>query len=67
MTKQDAGRVRQMIITEILPPAPKPLEEVRGYIVADYQEKLEREWIQSLREKYPVTVNEPVLMGMVKK
>jgi len=67
MTKTDDGKVREMIITEILPPAPKPLEEVRGYIVADYQEKLEKEWIQSLREKYPVKVNEPVLMGLVKK
>ncbi|HZG01318.1 MAG TPA: peptidylprolyl isomerase [Chitinophagales bacterium] len=67
VTKQDDGRVRQMVITGIDAPSPKPLEEVRGYIVADYQEKLEREWIQSLREKYPVKVNEPVLMAMVQK
>jgi peptidyl-prolyl cis-trans isomerase SurA len=66
ITKTDNGGVKISRITEILPPAPKPLEEVRGYIVADYQEKLEKEWIQSLREKYPVKINENVLMGLVK-
>lgn len=67
VTKTDEGRIRQSLITEILQPSPKPLEEVRGYVVADYQEKLEKEWIQELRSKYPVKMNELVLMGMIKK
>jgi peptidyl-prolyl cis-trans isomerase SurA len=48
-------------IYEVLKPEPKTLEEARGIITADYQNYLEQQWIQELREKYPVTVNEEVL------
>jgi peptidyl-prolyl cis-trans isomerase SurA len=55
-----------MSVEKIIPPAPKSLEETRGYIIADYQDQLEKEWVASLRKKYPVKVNEGVLKSLVK-
>jgi len=34
---------------------------VRGQVVADYQQMLELEWVKSLRQRYPVQVNQEIL------
>lgn len=54
-------------IEEILPPQPKTLEEARGYVVADYQDKLEAEWVEQLREKYEVKVDEAVFRKLIRQ
>ena len=59
--------IRVLKIDKILPPAPKPLADVKGYVVADYQESLEKNWIAALRQKYPVSINEQVFQSLVKK
>ena len=41
--------------------APKEMDDVRELVVADYQDALEKEWVEQLRRKYPVTVNEAVV------
>ncbi|MGI6242185.1 MAG: peptidylprolyl isomerase [Prevotella sp.] len=41
--------------------APKEMADVRGLVVTDYQEYLEKQWVDQLRRKYQVTVNEEVL------
>ena len=38
-------------------PQNKKLDEARGQLTSDYQEYLEAEWIRSLKEKYPVSVD----------
>ena len=43
---------------EIIPPQVKKLEEVRGEVLADYQNYLEEQWIEELRDKYAVKMNE---------
>lgn len=53
-------------IEEIKEPGKKTLKEARGYVVADYQDKLEAEWIKQLRKDYKVKVNKDVLQGMMK-
>lgn len=53
-------------IEQILPPTPKVLSEARGYAVADFQDFLEKKWIQDLRKEYPVVLNEAVLKSLVK-
>ncbi len=54
-------------IEEIMPPTTKALSEARGYAVADYQDYLEKKWIQDLRKEYPVVVNEAALKTLIKK
>lgn len=41
--------------------APEEMSDVRGLVVNDYQNQLEREWAEELRALYPVTVNEKEL------
>ncbi|NCX95750.1 MAG: hypothetical protein EBX41_04945 [Chitinophagia bacterium] len=46
-------------------PTAKTLEEARGYVVAEYQEYLEKSWNEKMRREYPVKVNEKVFATMV--
>ena len=41
--------------------APKEYSDVRGQVVADYQDQLEKEWVARLRQRYAVVVNKDVL------
>ena len=40
---------------------PKSYIDVRGAITADYQNYLEKEWIETLRNKYTIMINKHVL------
>ena len=46
---------------KVLKKGPEDYTDVRGQVVADYQDLLEREWVAELRRKYTFTVNEDVL------
>ena len=59
------GVFRFKMINDILPPSPKSLDEARGYVIADYQEYLEKNWVESLRKEFDVHVNEPVFKGLI--
>ena len=48
-------------------PGQKTLDEARGYVVAEYQDHLEKEWNEKMRRDYPLSVNEKVFKSMVKK
>lgn len=52
---------------EIIPSTPKTLKEARGYVVADYQDFLEKQWVEQLRNEYNVKLNKRVFNRMVKK
>jgi peptidyl-prolyl cis-trans isomerase SurA len=61
-----AGTYRIVKIEKTMEPRTKTMEEARGYIVADYQDYLEEQWVEELREEYEVKVNEEVLESLVK-
>ncbi|WP_406825298.1 hypothetical protein [Pedobacter sp. KACC 23697] len=44
----------------------KPLNEVRGAVIADYQLSLEEKWLKSLRQKYQIKINESELKKLAK-
>lgn len=44
--------------------APQEYMDVRGQVTNDYQDQLEKQWIETLREKYPVIINEEVLESL---
>ena len=50
-----------VIIREVRNPEPKTLKEARGIVTSDYQVELEQQWVKSLKERYPVKINEKVL------
>ena len=45
-------------LKDILPPGPMSFEEARPAIISDYQAYLENMWLEQLKTKYPVKVNE---------
>lgn len=47
----------QMTYGKVLKDGPEEMEDVRGAVVADYQNELEEQWCKELRAKYPVTIN----------
>ena len=48
-----------------VPPTVKSLEEARGQVIASYQDHLEKQWVEELRNKYTVEINEEVLYGLI--
>lgn len=66
--KTDAGTKTASFskVEKILPPGPKQLKDARGFAVADYQDHLEKTWIQELQAKYPVKIDEAALKSMLK-
>lgn len=54
------------IINRIYPKEIKPYEEVKGFVTSAYQSYLEKEWIESLKQKYPVTINQAALEKIYK-
>ena len=57
-TTESDGRYNLIWIEEVLEPSAKALHEIKGLVISDYQNFLEKKWIKSLEQKYPVSVNE---------
>jgi peptidyl-prolyl cis-trans isomerase SurA len=55
-----------VVVRGIIPPTPKTLKEAKGIITADYQNYLEKQWIEALRKKYSVVVNKDVFESLIK-
>jgi peptidyl-prolyl cis-trans isomerase SurA len=58
------NRVYFVKIKEVLAPSYKTLEDSRGIITSDFQEFLEKEWIEELRNKYDFKVNQDILKAL---
>jgi peptidyl-prolyl cis-trans isomerase SurA len=53
-------------IKKVLDPMPKTLDEAKGLITSDYQNYLEQQWMNELRNKYEVKINDEVLKSIGK-
>jgi peptidyl-prolyl cis-trans isomerase SurA len=61
------GTATAVYVSKLHPQAEnKALAEARGFVVADYQDYLEKNWNNELKAKYPVKVNEKTLKSIVK-
>lgn len=45
-------------IDEFIASAPKELNEIKGLVIASYQDELEKQWVTDLKSKFEVNVNE---------
>lgn len=62
LSATEAGRViTWALLDKLIAPEPKALEEVKGLVTAEYQNQLEKEWIETLRKQYPFEVDRSVL------
>lgn len=48
-------------VKSLLPSGQKSLEEAKGKVISDYQNEVERQWLQRLKDKYEVRINSEVL------
>ncbi len=48
-------------INKVLTPSQKEFDEVKGRVINDYQEYIEKDWLQKLKVKYPVHINQSIL------
>jgi peptidyl-prolyl cis-trans isomerase SurA len=58
------GKVYVVKVDEILSPGPKALSEAKGAATSDYQNYLEKVWLEELSQKHPITVNSSVLYSL---
>jgi peptidyl-prolyl cis-trans isomerase SurA len=58
---KENGLFKFVITAKTLPPMEKELNETRGQVTSDYQDFLEKRWIEDLRKKYKVSVNKELL------
>ncbi|MBT9391902.1 peptidylprolyl isomerase [Hymenobacter sp. NST-14] len=66
-TTEVDGRFYTIIIDKQLPAGPKALSEARGQATSDYQNYLEKQWIEQLRTQYPVNINQSEVDKLVTK
>ena len=52
---------------DILPPQPKLIDEIKGKVISDYQNELDKQWILILRDKYNFEINYNVLYSLIDK
>jgi peptidyl-prolyl cis-trans isomerase SurA len=64
---KDQGAATWKKIEMIQAPTTKTLDEARGYVIADYQDHLEKEWIAELEKEFKVEIDESVLDKLVRK
>ncbi len=56
-----------VVTKEIIPAGPKEFDEVKGKVLSDYQNEVEKQWMESLRAKYEVEVNKRTLKRLRKE
>ena len=49
------------VFGKLLKKGPEEYNDVRGLVIADYQDQLEKQWVEELRKRYTFTVNRDVL------
>lgn len=63
---KENDRHKVVRVNELLPEAPKELNEIMGLVTSDYQSALEKAWLEELFVKYPISIfseNLPKLMN----
>ena len=65
-TKLDDGSLVLIDITDINDSRLQKLEDIKGKVISDYQNYLEKKWVDSLRLKYAVEVDSEILYSIIK-
>jgi peptidyl-prolyl cis-trans isomerase SurA len=60
------GKFYVVKVEEVIPSSAKTFDEAKGAITADYQNYLEKIWLEELSKKHPIKVNESVLYSLGK-
>lgn len=61
------GKYYYIIIDEKIPASQKEFENIRGQVISDYQNHLEKEWVSDLRARYDVKINESAFKNVLEQ
>jgi peptidyl-prolyl cis-trans isomerase SurA len=64
---QNGNTYHLINVTGIVPPGSMTFEEARASVISAYQNELEKNWLEQLRKKYPVKVNDKTKKYVVEK
>jgi peptidyl-prolyl cis-trans isomerase SurA len=64
INKNDGTAVFSKILKVYPAHQPRRFEDSRGLVINDYQNYLEQKWVEQLKKKYPVKVNEKVFKSL---
>jgi peptidyl-prolyl cis-trans isomerase SurA len=65
--QEDNNDFKVVRINKVLPESIKELDETKGKVISDYQEHLEKQWINDLHKKYKVKVEKKQFKKLKKK
>jgi peptidyl-prolyl cis-trans isomerase SurA len=51
----------------LIPPGQKSFQEARASVVSEYQDEIEKKWLESLRAKHKVKVNKKNVKAVVQQ
>jgi peptidyl-prolyl cis-trans isomerase SurA len=52
-------------IERLIPPGQKSFQEARATVISEYQEEIEKKWLETLRKKHNVKVNKKEVKAMI--
>jgi peptidyl-prolyl cis-trans isomerase SurA len=61
------GKLYVVKVAAVLDPMPKEFNEAKGITTSDYQTYLEKTWLEELKVKHPIKVNNEVLYNLGNK
>jgi peptidyl-prolyl cis-trans isomerase SurA len=47
-------------------PEQKSFSDAKGDVINDYQAEIDNQWVNTLKKKYPVVINQQVLQSILK-
>ncbi len=65
-TTPDGNKIVQITVLRVEPPRLKTFNEARGTVINEYQAILEKQWLATLRQRYPVKVNDAEMQKLMK-
>jgi peptidyl-prolyl cis-trans isomerase SurA len=54
-------------IERLIPPGVKSFQEARASVISDYQEEIEKKWLENLRKKHTVKINKKNVKAVVQQ
>jgi len=64
---QNGNTFHLIVVNKMIPPGALSFEDARASVISEYQNELEKNWLESLRKKYPVKVNDKTKNNVVEK
>ncbi len=64
---QDNGKMKLVVVENVLESSPKTFDEAKGKLMNDYQQYLDEQWIVALRKKHKVVINKKELNKLISK